>query len=1169
MFTQAQCDVTWTVPDGVHVLSIRMWGAGGGSTSIGSNPASIRLGGTGAYVEGLAYVTPGEAIRVVSGSIINTESYQSGCNSQGCSGCGYSIGGLGNRYYYQSTTCAPGGGGSSVLRWNAVFEQWQVIAVAGGGGGACDAQGLPGQAISSDGNCGTYAPQGGSSSQFTIYSEWQRGGGGGGGWTGGAYTANGQPGGGGSSCAPGLVEGTVSSVAADAGQVGAYAVNELSPFWQAGAGRSDGTGLVVFTWSSSADPSTASDVSNWSASRSAAATASPTPFAGAYCALCQQNSNASICCDCCLNGVFQPGLCNAPKYASCLPAASPVGTRIPSPSGSWTSRPSDSTSNTATNTRTSTGTSVPTYSSAVTPTSASTPIPSSLPWPDFAYTEGFSWRGDGQSCDTQWTVPNNTYAIVVRLWGAGGGRQTNVRPYPPGGTGAFVKGLVYVTPGETLLLSVGQAGSSSGSAPNCGGGGAGVGHIYQAEGCWYCGAYYGQVCGSGGGATSISRWNAMYSQWEPLAVAGGGGGACEGRGESGTAAPSDGDCGEYQPQGGTGTPATSYWDPTRGGGGGGGWIGGAYRAYSAPGGGGSSCARGLDNRTVVSVTWKTTAEVGDDWGITDQWGMSGGWRNAISSGGSDQHGFALLSYTPGETFSSVLSPPTDRSPSPTPSPSPGSYCAWCASILAAGANVSTSAICCDCCDGAVFQPALCNGVRYAHCVPALTASYTRSPSPTSSITSSVTATSTATFSATFTPKPTAAVNASFGTDTVFTAAVGSGQSCDRTWTVPAGIRQIALRMWGAGGSGGAYVTYSGGKDGGLGAYVEGMAFVTPGETLMVRVGTSNANPRCGGGGDAGALLQYSGYSGYRVAANCGAGGGASSILRYNLAFEQWQVIAMAGGGGGGCSVKGGNALPAPQTLNISCGNYAPTASGGTWWYDSQPDSSRYGGGGGGGWTGGWPGQGGTSCAPGLREGTILSLGAPPDQADFYAVFEGSRFWRPSVGRPNGDGLVVLSYGEVPSASATRSSSGSFTPSLSASITVSPSRTGSGSSTPSSSLSGSGTPSITPSESATSSRTPSSSPTATSSACHETFRGFAGHDIVGSTFEGGGAALYASETECKQACCALPACTGYAFSRGLSLMSAGAPVPCYLLTNVTQLIPNNNMAAGVRESAFAS
>ena len=72
-------------------------------------------------------------------------------------------------------------------------------------------------------------------------------------------------------------------------------------------------------------------------------------------------------------------------------------------------------------------------------------------------------------------------------------------------------------------------------------------------------------------------------------------------------------------------------------------------------------------------------------------------------------------------------------------------------------------------------------------------------------------------------------------------------------------------------------------------------------------------------------------------------------------------------------------------------------------------------------------------------------------------------------------------------------------------------------------------------------------------------------LVGTALTPGEATLAASEAACRQACCDAPVCEGYSFSVEVALYHPSAP--CYLLVNVTQLIPNNSFKSGVLESVL--
>lgn len=112
----------------------------------------------------------------------------------------------------------------------------------------------------------------------------------------------------------------------------------------------------------------------------------------------------------------------------------------------------------------------------------------------------FSHTGGNQS----FTVPAGVTSLAVSLWGAGGGRY--------GGSGAFVSGLLAVTPGETLSLIVGGGGEVSGSSGFTGNafGGGGIG-VLEA---------FNNVPGGGGGGRSAIRNSGQIE----LVTAGAGGG---------------------------------------------------------------------------------------------------------------------------------------------------------------------------------------------------------------------------------------------------------------------------------------------------------------------------------------------------------------------------------------------------------------------------------------------------------------------------------------------------------------------------------------------------------------------------------------------------------------------------------------------------------------------
>jgi hypothetical protein len=105
----------YTVPDGVHTLTIDLNGAGGGTN-----------GGRGARVQSLIHVTPGEVLRVYVGG-------------EGGAGAGKGWNGGGRGFGSQQTA---GGGATDIRR--APYGLDDRLVVAGGGGGAGSAPHLGG-----------------------------------------------------------------------------------------------------------------------------------------------------------------------------------------------------------------------------------------------------------------------------------------------------------------------------------------------------------------------------------------------------------------------------------------------------------------------------------------------------------------------------------------------------------------------------------------------------------------------------------------------------------------------------------------------------------------------------------------------------------------------------------------------------------------------------------------------------------------------------------------------------------------------------------------------------------------------------------------------------------------------------------------------------------------
>ena len=222
--------------------------------------------------------------------------------------------------------------------------------------------------------------------------------------------------------------------------------------------------------------------------------------------------------------------------------------------------------------------------------------------------------------------------------------------------------------------------------------------------------------------------------------------------------------------------------------------------------------------------------------------------------------------------------------------------------------------------------------------------------------------------------------------------------------VPPGVYNLTVVAWGAGGMKfydvSSYMQYPGGA--GAGAFVAGVAPVTPGETLRVTVGGWGAREACGWSGES---------------EEFGAGGGFSAVSRIHPATGVWVYLALAGGGAGpcdGCQYQPGQAVPVG-----SCGTIPP-----------GPTSCYRGAGGG--WRTVDDGvgvcEGGTSCASGLVPASVRSFsglrGGVPAQM-------GLPFYGGAAGQASRPGRVVLAWHTPPTPTRTRTATRSATRSRSA------------------------------------------------------------------------------------------------------------------------------------------
>lgn len=119
-------------------------------------------------------------------------------------------------------------------------------------------------------------------------------------------------------------------------------------------------------------------------------------------------------------------------------------------------------------------------------------------------------RFTAEGADQTFVVPADVTSIDVRMWGAGGGGDTEEFANPrglSGGGGGFTTGTVEVTPGQELTVTSGQGGVPASTEQTYGGGGAGGGGFFPGS--------------SGGGMSAL--WDGAFGA-NPLLIAGGGGG---------------------------------------------------------------------------------------------------------------------------------------------------------------------------------------------------------------------------------------------------------------------------------------------------------------------------------------------------------------------------------------------------------------------------------------------------------------------------------------------------------------------------------------------------------------------------------------------------------------------------------------------------------------------
>lgn len=124
-FSYIGTDQTYVVPSGISTITIKMWGAGGGSSYTTVSSPSEGKGGAGGYVSGTINVTPSQVYTIMVGEG-GISGYTSSLNNPSTT---FNYGG-GSYGYISSSIMNGAGGGRSQISLGG-----NIIAVAAGGGG--------------------------------------------------------------------------------------------------------------------------------------------------------------------------------------------------------------------------------------------------------------------------------------------------------------------------------------------------------------------------------------------------------------------------------------------------------------------------------------------------------------------------------------------------------------------------------------------------------------------------------------------------------------------------------------------------------------------------------------------------------------------------------------------------------------------------------------------------------------------------------------------------------------------------------------------------------------------------------------------------------------------------------------------------------------------------
>ncbi len=537
----------------------------------------------------------------------------------------------------------------------------------------------------------------------------------------------------------------------------------------------------------------------------------------------------------------------------------------------------------------------------------------------------FTYTGSYQT----FIVPSGVTSIDVDVDGGKGGYGSY--GVSQGGSGGSVQGTISVTPGSTLEIYVGGAGTDGGAGFGGTGGFNGGG-----TGAFYPGNYGG---GGGGGASDIRV--SPYSLNDRMMVAAGGGGGAYNYGCT--------DC----DRGGHGGTTTGE----------GGYSGGGLMAGGS-GGGGTPSAGGIGGTYPGWCTAPNGAQgIGGDGGPCTNSGGGGGGGYYGGGGGTWSGGGGGSNYAdPGATSvvhaqgvntgngSVTISWNSPSYPVITQIAGPTS-----GSIFPVGSTTIT------------YQAF--DGNNYVLCSFSVTVNDVELPVFISCPGDINVVTTGACDAQVFFADPTATDNCGSTSGSQIFSFTGSME----TFVVPAGIFSVDIQAYGAQG-GICYQPSYGTGNGGLGGHASGILSVTPGQTLNVFVGGTGSTSGPGGYNGGGSSLNSTYGS---------SGGGGSDVRVGGTALTDRVIVGGGGGGGscGSCPIGGGDGGGLTGNAGLSSCGFTGAGGGtqssggaagccygaagpGSFGQGGGTDNDYHNAGGGGGYYGGGSGAGHASAGGG-------------------------------------------------------------------------------------------------------------------------------------------------------------------------------------------------------------